>query len=85
MFVAALVIGLVAASAWARRIAIRGMAAATAETAAEVPTIDGGTLLHPHARVTRLAKRAPRAATRHTRRAEEADEIVPIPQWQRDP
>lgn len=82
MFVAALVIGLVAASEWARRLAIRGMCAASAEGAPDVGDVSP---VRAATRVTRLATRTPRAVARHARRTEEADGIVPIPQWQRDP
>jgi hypothetical protein len=81
MFVASLVIGLVVASEWARRLAIRGMCEATAaaEAARDAPVAKGAP--------RRRAGTGPlqRVVPLRPSRTDDADGIVAIPQWQRDP
>ena len=82
MFVASLVIGLVVASEWARRLAIRGMCEATGggRGRARCARREGGatpSLRHGLARCAWSPLRP--------QRADDAEEVVPIPQWQRDP
>lgn len=81
MFVAALVIGLLVASEWARRLAIRSLCEATAAAARE-------------ARSGKERRQSARSGSEPSRRVVPlrpeyaplpTDDVMPVPQWQRDP